>query len=112
MYLDSIENIETIDFDALSLMHMCFYFDAETSQESVVPEYCREDVYYYLLRHGFIEKDAFRGMESVRKGFGYPYVTEEMLEEASPILEIGMRCKFLPLRSNFLELQHYVQATR
>lgn len=112
LYLDSIENMDTIDFDALSLMHMSFYFDAETMQEPVVPEYCREDVYHYLLRHGFVEKDAFRGMESVRKGFGYPYVTEEMLEEASPILEMGMHCKFLPLRSNFLELQYYVQATR
>ena len=111
LYQDSIENMEIIDFDALSLMHMSFYFDAEITQEPIVPEYCREDVYYYLLRHGFVEKDAFRGMESVRKGFGYPYVTDDMLEEASPILEMGMRCKFLPLRSNFLELQHFVQET-
>ncbi len=39
---------------------------------------CREDVYFYLKAHGFTDKDAFKGMNSVRKGRGFPVVTEEM----------------------------------
>ncbi len=39
---------------------------------------CREDVYFYLKAHGFMDKDAFKGMNFVRKGRGFPVVTEEM----------------------------------
>ena len=39
---------------------------------------CQEDVFFYLKEHGFIDKDAFRGMTSVRKGKGLPVVTEDM----------------------------------
>ena len=39
---------------------------------------CREEVFFYLKEHDFIEKDAFRGMTSVRKGKGLPVVTEDM----------------------------------
>ena len=39
---------------------------------------CREEVFFYLKEHDFIDKDAFRGMTSVRKGKGLPVVTEEM----------------------------------
>lgn len=39
---------------------------------------CREDIFYYLRDHGFIEKDAIRGMHHVRKGRGFPVITEEM----------------------------------
>jgi len=39
---------------------------------------CREDVFFYLKEHDFIDKDAFRGMTSVRKGKGLPVVTENM----------------------------------
>ena len=39
---------------------------------------CREDVFFYLKEHDFIDKDAFRGMTSVRKGKGLPVVTEDM----------------------------------
>lgn len=38
----------------------------------------RDDVYQYLLDHGFLEKDAWRGMNRVRKGLDFPVVTEEM----------------------------------
>ena len=39
---------------------------------------CREDVFFYLKEHDFIDKDAFRGMNYVRKGKGLPVVTEDM----------------------------------
>ena len=39
---------------------------------------CREDIFYYLCDHGFTEKDAIRGMHRVRKGRGFPFITEEM----------------------------------
>lgn len=38
----------------------------------------REDVFFYLKAHGFVDKDAFRGMCSVRKGKGIPVITDEM----------------------------------
>lgn len=103
LYLESIDDIQITDFDTLNLMHMHFCFDAEETLEPCIPEFCREDVYYYLIRHGFIEKDAFRGMESVRKGFGYPLATDDMLQENDPILELGARCRYLPARSNLME---------
>lgn len=39
---------------------------------------CREDIFYYLCDHGFTEKDAIRGMYRVRKGRGFPVITEDM----------------------------------
>lgn len=39
---------------------------------------CREDIFYYLRDHGFIEKDAIRGMNHIRKGKGFPIITDEM----------------------------------
>lgn len=39
----------------------------------------RDDVYYYLLDHGFIAKDAWRGMNRVRKELGLPVITDEMI---------------------------------
>ena len=39
---------------------------------------CREEVFFYLREHGFVDKDAFRSMTSVRKGKGLPVVTEDM----------------------------------
>lgn len=39
---------------------------------------CREDVYLDLKAHDFTDKDAFRGMNCVRKGRGFPVVTKEM----------------------------------
>jgi len=40
----------------------------------------RDDVYRYLLDHGFLEKDAWRGMNRVRKGLDFPVITDEMLK--------------------------------
>lgn len=39
---------------------------------------CQEDVFFYLKEHDFVDKDAFRGMTSVRKGKGLPVITEDM----------------------------------
>lgn len=39
---------------------------------------CREEVFFYLKEHDFIDKDAFRSMNHVRKGKGLPVVTEDM----------------------------------
>lgn len=39
---------------------------------------CREEVFFYLKEHDFIDKDAFRGMTSVRKGKGLPVIMEDM----------------------------------
>ena len=109
LYLDDIDDMNVADCDTLTLMHMHFHFDVETTALPTIPKYCLEDVYYYLLRHGFVEKDAHRGMESVRKGFGYPLVTDDMLRENDPILEYGMRCRYMPARSNLTERLAFVQ---
>lgn len=39
----------------------------------------RDDVYSYLLAHDFLEKDAWHGMNRVRKGLELPLITDEML---------------------------------
>lgn len=38
----------------------------------------RDDVFQYLISHKFLPKDAWKGMNRVRKGLGLPIVTEEM----------------------------------
>ena len=38
----------------------------------------RDDVFQYLISHGFLPKDAWMGMNRVRKGAGLPVITEEM----------------------------------
>ncbi len=38
----------------------------------------RDDVFSYLLAHGFPEKDAWSGMDRVRTGRGLSVVTSEM----------------------------------
>lgn len=39
---------------------------------------CREEIFFYLKEHDFIEKDAFRGMIAVCKGKGLSVITEDM----------------------------------
>lgn len=39
----------------------------------------RDDVFFYLMDHDFIEKDAWRGMNRVRKGLELPVITDEMV---------------------------------
>ena len=40
----------------------------------------RDDIYRYLLDHGFTEEDAWKGMKRVGEGRGLPAVTSEMLK--------------------------------
>lgn len=39
----------------------------------------RDDVFTYLLEHDFLKTDAWRGMESVRKGRNLPFFTDSLL---------------------------------
>lgn len=91
--------------DHFVLGNMNFYFDigkppAELPNPSV---FCREDVYVYLRKHFPIEKDAFRGMNQVQKGRGFPVITEEMRTgKDSWILDYCKNVKWLPSRANLL----------
>lgn len=40
----------------------------------------RDDVYRYLSDHGFPEKDAWYGMDHIRKGLKLPVLTDEMVQ--------------------------------
>lgn len=51
----------------------------------------RDNVFSYLITHGFLEKDAWKGMDRVRLGRGLPVITSEMsLARDKWIIE---RCK-------------------
>lgn len=39
----------------------------------------RDDVFSYLTEHDFLEKESWKGMESVRKGRGLPFFNQEMV---------------------------------
>lgn len=68
-----------------------------------VPVY-REDVFFYLKEHDFIDKDAFRGMTSVRKGRGLPVVAEDMrAAEDSWKGEYFNQIDWLPSKATLLE---------
>lgn len=64
--------------DHLVRGNMHFYFGVQNDGITEIPRFCCEDVFHYLKAHGFPDKDAFCGMESVRKGKGLPVVTEDM----------------------------------
>ena len=64
---------------------------------------CREDIFYYLKAHDFEDKDAFRGMTSVRKGRGLPVITDEMRAVAdSWIAEYCGHIDWLPSRAEII----------
>lgn len=65
---------------------------------------CREDVFHYLCDHGFTEKEAFRGMTRVRKGKGFPVITEEMRNARDKwVLTQCADVNWLPSRASDLE---------
>lgn len=65
---------------------------------------CREDVFFYLKAHGFADKDAFRGMNWVRKGRGFPVITDEMRRsEDNWVLTQCENGRRLPSRATMLE---------
>lgn len=58
----------------------------------------------YLLAHGFTEKDAWRGMNRVRKGQGLPTITDEMMEAKDKWkMARCERIEYLPAKSQILE---------
>lgn len=90
--------------------NLYFLFDAEHTQVPEIPALCREDIFFYLKRHGFVDKDAFRGMCSVCKGRGFPVTTDEMrTAEDSWILRQCEGIGYLPSRANLLEQLHFTQ---
>ena len=65
---------------------------------------CREDIFRYLCDHGFVEKDAFRGMTRVRKGKGFPVITDEMRNARDKwVITQCADVKWLPSRASDLE---------
>lgn len=76
---------------------------------------CREEVFFYLKEHDFIDKDAFRGMNYVRKGKGLPVVTEDMRAaedywKAEYFNQIDwMPSKAMLLQKLFLELKSQIK---
>ena len=96
--------------DYLVRGNMNFNFDIDEQATAIpeLPKLCREDVYFYLKKHGFIDKDAFRGMNWVRKGRGFPVITEEMrTAEDNWILDDCENIKWLPSKGNILSEQFF-----
>ena len=74
---------------------------------------CREDVFFYLKEHDFIDKDAFRGMTSVRKGKGLPVVTENMrTAEDSWKAEYFNQIDWLPSKAMLLQKLFFERKSR
>ena len=96
--------------DAWECGSICVYFDAE---EAAVPDMsilCREDIFFYLKKHGFVDKDAFRGMCSARKGRGLPVITEEMrTADDSYFLQQIESVRYAPSRGNLIEQKHFAE---
>lgn len=64
----------------------------------------REDVYFYLIDHGFVPKDAWRHSERVRKGRGLETITRDMkIAKDRWILAQIERTKYLPTKARTLE---------
>lgn len=64
----------------------------------------RDDVYRYLRSYDWSEKNAWKGMERVRKGKGLQNVTQEM--KAAPDKWVLDRCKrvmYLPAKADIVE---------
>ncbi|WP_304973810.1 DnaB-like helicase C-terminal domain-containing protein [uncultured Alistipes sp.] len=64
----------------------------------------RDDVFFYLLSHGFPEEDARDGMERVRLGHELPIVTSEMsLARDKWVIERCKRVKYLYPKAHAVE---------
>lgn len=59
------------DNNAQSMLCVCNY----TASDLIC---FRDDVFQYLLEHGFSAEDAWKGMQESCKGHGFPIVTDEM----------------------------------
>ncbi len=91
--------------------NMYFHFDLDddsTAKNCEMPMLCREDIFFYLKKHGFVDKDAFRGMNYVRKGKGFPVITAEMRNaEDNWILKQCENVQYLPSRASLLEEAYF-----
>ena len=104
LYPTQWESMQARYPNRLTRLNMQFEFDLEDITDPEIPELCCEDVYYYLLKHDHIEKDAFRGMCRVREGRGLLLVTEEMqAAEDSYLIECFQNAEYLPKRSDLME---------
>lgn len=64
----------------------------------------RDDIYGYLLSHGFSEEEAWKGAKSVGCGRGLPFITDEM--EVAPDRWKLLQCKsirYLPSKAEIME---------
>lgn len=69
---------------------------------------CRDDIFFYLLSHGFSEKDAWYGMDSVRRGRGLPVITSEMsLARDKWVIDRCERVKYLFSKAHAIEYIFY-----
>lgn len=104
LYPDQWEAQQCYYPNRLARLNMQFVFDLEEISDPDIPDLCCEDVFHYLLEHDFIEKDAYRGMCSVREGFGLPVITEEMRSaDDRYMIEKFQEAEFLPRRTDLME---------
>lgn len=69
----------------------------------------RDDVYKYLLDHGFLEKDAWRGMNRVRKGLNFPVITDEMRQSRDKwVLSRCEKIEYLFPKAHAVEYMFFV----
>ena len=64
----------------------------------------RDDVYSYLISHGFSEEDAWRGSKSVGSGRGLPFITSEM-ESSTDKWKLAQckKVRYLPAKAEIVE---------
>lgn len=68
----------------------------------------RDDVYRYLIDHGFLEKDAWKGMNRVRKGLCFPVITDEMRQARDKwVLSRCERIGYLSPKSHAVEYMFF-----
>ena len=64
----------------------------------------RDDIYHYLMAHGFLEKDAWRGTNRVRKGLDLPVTTKEMTHSRDKwVLDRCKRIEYLFPKAHAVE---------
>lgn len=64
----------------------------------------REDVFFYMISHGFVPKDAWRHSERVRKGRGLEVITSDMkLAKDRWVLAQIEKTRYLPAKARTLE---------
>lgn len=100
-------NMATVQFDDVAVLAGS---PNDASSEQIV---FREDVYRWLLSCGFGEKEAWKGMEYVRKGRGLPRcIAERLGTEDARLRDECEAVRYLPSRAHMLEEFLYQYETR